>query len=189
MVIYKSKQCHYHSAMPLSPVICLPSCSSDTELGQIEFTNIKSMRPANVRICTIQYTPLTYQRLTYENRVHMDILLSCQQGSNGGFYIRKLLAAIAWSKVRVLNWNDRALYGIFSTCIGSLDPQKSSRNREILAAKMASTERDMCQDHSQAWMALRLRYIEGVDCIGLFSREHAPLHTCHTFTSWLLLRV
>lgn len=44
-------------------------------------------------------------------------------------------------------------YGIISTYIGSLDLQNSSRNREILAAKMASAERDMCQDHSQAWMA------------------------------------
>lgn len=70
------------------------------------------------------------------------------------------------------------VYGIL-TCIGSLGLLNSSQNRPN-SSEMASAEKDMYQDHCQ-WMALRLRYIEEMECIGLLSREYAPLHACHTF--------
>lgn len=63
----------------------------------------------------------------------------------------------------------------------------------ILQQRYTSSEngicgkRHVCQGDCQAWMALRLRYIEEMECIGLLSREHAPLHACHTSTWWLLL--
>lgn len=135
------------------------------------------MRPANVRVCPS--TP-THQRLHYQMSSNLRPALSvCGFLTSRRLLRTKTTCGNNLGKGPSPDLKRSSLvYGIL-TCIGSLGLLNSSQNRPN-SSEMASAEKDMYQDHCQ-WMALRLRYIEEMECIGLLSREYAPLHACHTF--------
>lgn len=105
-VMYEQEPAVPPSATPLSPVICLQTVPFWQRVGQIllrdhkvfGYSNIKSL--CDQLICAyVQYnTPhlptsgwdAKWVYLRSALRVYMNILLSWQQGSYGGFYIRKL---------------------------------------------------------------------------------------------------